>query len=86
MAARLRARHQDEIRTKIQASQLVNRLTDHALGKNEMTPTQVRAAEILLKKSMPDLSQVSGAGENGEHTFRLQAPWLEEVAKARGWA
>lgn len=67
MAARLRARHQDEIRTKIQASQLVNRLTAHALGKTEMTPTQVKAAEILLRKSMPDLSQVQGTGEAGAH-------------------
>jgi len=71
MAARLRARHQDEIRKKIQASQLVNRLTNHALGKEEMSATQVRAAEILLKKSMPDLSQVEGAGEDGSHILKV---------------
>ena len=63
MAARLRAKHQDEIRAKIQTSQLVNRLQDHADGKNEMSPTQVRAAEILLKKAMPDLSAIEGAVE-----------------------
>ncbi len=64
MAARLRAYHQDEIRTKIQASQLVNRLTDHVFGKVEMSPTQVRAAEVLLKKSVPDLSAVELSGDD----------------------
>ncbi len=67
MAARLRPKHQDEIRSKIQASQLVNRLTDHALGKTDMSSTQVKAVEILLKKTMPDLSQISGTGDDGEH-------------------
>jgi hypothetical protein len=67
MAARLRKTHQDEVRTKIQTSQLINRLTNHALGKIELTSTQIKSIEILLKKSMPDLSQVQGAGEEGEH-------------------
>jgi hypothetical protein len=60
MAARLRKTHQDDVRTKIQASQLINRLTNHVAGKIEMSATQVRAAEILLKKTLPDLSQISG--------------------------
>jgi hypothetical protein len=63
-------RHQEDIRRKIQASQLVNRLSAHAFGKAEMTPTQIKAAEILLKKSIPDLSQVQGTGEDGEHTIK----------------
>lgn len=62
MAARLRTYHQDEIRSKIQASQLVNRLTDHALGKVELNSTQVRAIEILLKKTLSDLSSVEVTG------------------------
>lgn len=67
MAARLRARHQDEIREKIKVSQLINVLTNHALGETEMTSTRLKAIEILLRKSMPDLSQITGGGENGEH-------------------
>jgi hypothetical protein len=63
MAARtLRPRHSDEIRAKIQASQLVNRLTKHAFGEVEMTPTQVNAAKILLSKSVPDLQSVELTG------------------------
>lgn len=74
MAARkLRPFHTDEIRAKIQASQLINRLTNHALGEIDLTPTQVRAIEILLKKSVPDLSAISleGAGDNGEHLHKI---------------
>ena len=57
--------HQEDVRAKIQASQLINRLTDHALGQVDLEPTQVRAIEILLKKTLPDLSAVEMAGEGG---------------------
>ena len=74
MAARLRLRHQDEIRTKIQTSQLINRLTDHAFGKNDLSPTQLRAIEILLKKSIPDLAAVELTGD-AENPVLLQFKW-----------
>lgn len=57
MAARLRPRHQDEVREKIRASQLVNRLEDHVLGDVDMKPTQVTAALGLLKKCVPDMTE-----------------------------
>ena len=76
MAARLRLQHQDDVRKKIQASQLINRLTDHAFAKVEMSPTQVKAAEILLRKSIPDLSQVQGVGEEGE--LEMIIKWQEK--------
>lgn len=63
MAARIRKHHQDEVRARIQTSQLVNRLTDHALGEVELSSTQIRAIEILLKKSIPDLSSVEVSGD-----------------------
>lgn len=63
MAARLRARHQEEIRSKIQTSQLINRLEGHALGDTDLTPTQIKAIEILLRKNLPDLSQVEISGD-----------------------
>lgn len=65
MAARLNPRNQQSVRDKIQATQLVNRLTDHALGKINLEPTQVRAIEILLKKSVPDLQSIEHTGEGG---------------------
>tara|TARA_R110000772_G_scaffold239707_1_gene351803 strand:+ start:249 stop:503 length:255 start_codon:yes stop_codon:yes gene_type:complete len=59
MAARLRNRHQDEIRKKIQVSQLINRLESYALGElpdTEVSPNRLNAIKILLGKTLPDLS------------------------------
>lgn len=83
MAARkLRPFHTDEIRAKIQASQLINRLTDHAFDKVELSATQIQAIKILLGKSVPDLSavQIEGAGENGEHLHKI----VREVIDPKG--
>ena len=63
MAARLLKHHDEQTRTKIQASQLINRLTDHVLGNVEMSASQVRAAEVLLKKALPDLQAVAVAAD-----------------------
>lgn len=71
MAARLRKTHQDEVRAKIQASTLINRLTDCATGKVTLTSQQVSAIKILLDKSLPNLSDVKiETGGNGI-TFNL---------------
>ena len=57
--------HQDDIRRKIQASQLINVLQDHALtGEGELSPTRMKAIEILLRKSIPDLSSVEVSGDS----------------------
>lgn len=76
MAARTtKIRHDDETRAKIQASQLVNRLQNHVFGKCELTPTQVRCAEILLRKSIPDLSSTENKTEVvHRYVARMPAP------------
>src|SRR5690348_14770618 len=53
----------DRFRTKIKAGMLRKRLQDHALGNVEMSATQIRAAEILLKKAVPGLTAVEHSGE-----------------------
>jgi hypothetical protein len=64
MAARnVKIRHDEETRAKIQTSQLLNRLQDHVFGKCELTPTQVRAAEICLRKTIPDLTATEMTAE-----------------------
>lgn len=64
MAARTRSlKLSDEWREKIKASMLVNRLSDHVEGKLELSPTQIRAAEILLRKVAPDLASIEQTGE-----------------------
>lgn len=48
----MRTRHQDDVRAKIQASQLIRRLQEHVAGKIELTSAQVQSAKILLDKSV----------------------------------
>jgi hypothetical protein len=69
--------HQEDVRAKIQASQLINVLQDHALnGESEISQSRMKAIEILLRKSVPDLSAVTVSGDADnpiEHTHRLSA-------------
>ena len=58
-------------RARIQATKLVDRLQKCAMGEVEMSPAQLKSAEILLKKSLPDLSSVELTG-NDEAPVRLQ--------------
>lgn len=62
MAARLRKSHQDDVRSKIKTSQLINRLEKHTL-RETLSVSQVRAIEILLKKTLPDLQAITLDGE-----------------------
>ena len=51
------------VREKIQASMLIRALHDCVEGRNKMTSVQVRAAEVLLRKVVPDLAAVEYSGE-----------------------
>lgn len=53
----------NEHRVKIQNSNILNALIEHAEGKREMSATQVTAGLGLLKKAMPDLSAVTLSGD-----------------------
>jgi hypothetical protein len=67
MAARLNPRHSEMVRTKIQASELIRVLQNHALGLTaELSSSRMKAIEILLKKSVPDLSAVELTGNSEE--------------------
>jgi hypothetical protein len=66
MAARLNLRQQDQTRAAIQTSQLINRLQNYALGKTEKVEIdagRLRAIEILLRKTLPDVSAVTLSGD-----------------------
>lgn len=80
MAARLNPRHQQSVRDKIRASQLVNALEDHVFGEGgrKLDSSQVTAALGLLRKCVPDLTntQVSGDEDNP-----LIAKIVREVVK-----
>lgn len=78
MAARTRkVRHDDETRKKIQTSQLINRLTQHAFGKVELDNSQVRSIEILLRKSLPDLAQMTHTGD-ADQPMEMRIRWAGE--------
>lgn len=63
----VKIRHDEETRLKIQVSQILNRLQNHVLAGTEMTATQLQAAQILLRKALPDLQavEITGSGEGG---------------------
>lgn len=58
--------HQDDVRAKIQTSQLINRLMGYINGEVELSTGQVNAIKILLGKSLADLSAITLDG-NIEH-------------------
>lgn len=65
MAARTRkTKLSDSWREKIQASMLVNRLNNHIFDGLEITPSQLRAIEILLKKVAPDLKAIEHSADD----------------------
>lgn len=77
MAARLRANHQEDVRRKIQASQLINRLQDNALGKlnPELSTGQIQSAKILLDKSVSN-APTELTGKDGGPVQLQEVPWL----------
>jgi site-specific recombinase len=76
MAARIRKTTlSEEWKAKIQAGAILTRLVKHVNGEIEMTSSQIKAADILLKKTIPDLarSEVTGAdGGPQEHVVTWQ--------------
>lgn len=63
MAVRKHLSHDAKTREKIRTSQLINRLEKFVLNEDgiDLSPAQVSAALGLIKKTLPDLSQVDGS-------------------------
>lgn len=78
----LHSLHQQDVRRKIQASQILNRLSNHVAGKVELSATQIRAAEILLRKVLPDLSAVEHTGDVTLNAFAVPL----EAQSSEAWA
>lgn len=55
----------DEILGLNDVERVVARLTRHAMGEEDMTPTEVAAAKIVLGKKMPDVKAIEMTGKNG---------------------
>lgn len=58
-------RRAETTRLRIKTAELIDRLQQHVLGKKDLTPTQLAAAQTLLKKVLPDMvsakAEVTGA-------------------------
>lgn len=61
---------------------LVNLLQANAEGKQELDPIRQRSIEILLRKSLPDLSAQEIKQENTNYVARLPAV----APSAEAWA
>jgi hypothetical protein len=84
MAATIRKTRQDEVRAKIKAGNLINRLEKHIGGEIVLETSQIKAIEILLDRSIPKLSSVELTGENGGAVkFEVTAPWLTKSVADR---
>lgn len=89
MAARINRRHSEEVREKIRASVIIDRLHRHVEGTLEMTSTQVNAANSLLDRSVPKLSQIQHIGDPEqplEHkvTHTMDTDAISLLNKVRG--
>jgi hypothetical protein len=65
-------RMSDEHRVKIQNSNILNALIEHAEGRREMSSTQVTAGLGLLDRVMPKLqaTTIEGTGDGGAIVFQ----------------
>ncbi len=67
MAARIKKTTlSEQWKAKIQAGVILDRLVKHVNGEIEMTASQIKAADILLKKTVPDLARTEVTGKDGE--------------------
>ena len=89
MAARINKRHQDDVRKKIQTDRLIAYMHAGVFGTKyqgkdvELTQVKVSAIKCLLDKRLPDLSQVQGAGDDGEHKVTKRVEWVLVDANSR---
>lgn len=73
----------NEHRDKIKNSNIINVLIEHALGKREMSSTQVQAGLGLLRKVLPDLQAIGGSDEMPPVRYVARMP--EEVDDLKDW-
>ena len=77
MAARKRKVELTESwKEKIKVSVLGLRLYRHALGEIEMSVTQIKAADIILRKLVPDLARTVVAGDP-DAPLEARCRWVE---------
>ena len=78
MAARIKPVLRQDHRDSIQTSMLIKRLHNHAVDdKYELSPSRIKAIEILLKKTIPDLKQVEHSGEMSVQISKVEIEYIK---------
>ena len=67
---------------RISATMILNRLVSHVEGNLELSPTQIKAADIILKKVVPDLARTEHVGDGGG-PVELRIALIEKFAARR---
>jgi hypothetical protein len=82
--------HQDDVRKKIQVGQLIKVLENHALSddEKELSASRIKAIQILLNKSLPDLSSMQLTGDDEkpvviEHNIDVFGELLKNIKLKR---
>lgn|GEM_PF-2387246 len=82
--------HQDDVRKKIQVGQLIKVLENHALNESdvEFSSSRMKAIQILLSKSLPDLSSIQISGDEKqplviEHNIDFFGEMLKNIKLKR---
>lgn len=77
MAARTRRTQlSEDWKDKIRAGVILDRLVKHVNGEIDMSNTQVRAADILLKKIVPDVARTEIAGDP-DRPLNIGFSWIK---------
>ena len=66
----------EEWKEKIRAGVILDRLVKHVNGEIDMSNTQVRAADILLKKIVPDVARTEIAGDP-DQPLNIGVGWIK---------
>jgi hypothetical protein len=69
----------DAWKEKIRVSVISGRLYSHLNGEIEMSPTQIKAAQILLSKLVPDLARTELVGDGGGPVVVAASPLDERL-------
>ena len=76
--------HPDEVRARIRATELINRLQSHIFDGLELSLSQVNAINILLRKCIPDLSAATVTADiNVRYVAHLPEPISREAWLAK---
>lgn len=68
----------EKVRQRIRTTVLAKRLQKHVLGQIELSATQIRAAEILLNKTLPNLAAIEYTGNQGKDVEYLTREAIAE--------